>query len=229
MTGSDLLVIVPSRGRPDKAVELVNSFYDTIGDFVDLLIALDDDDPELENYNIDSLADGLVSVVVGPRLRLGPTLNKEAVQAAAEYPFVGFMGDDHRPRTLGWDAILCSALDEMGTGIVYGNDLFQGPNLPTAVFMTSNIIDALGYMVPPEQTHLYLDNAWLAWGQGAECLRYLPETIIEHVHPAAGKTEWDDRYAEVNSGEMYSADEAAFARYVATQLDADVAKIRALR
>lgn len=228
---SDLCVIVPSRGRPENVKRLVES-WTTTGAEASLEIVLDNDDDSFLESDIEAImgGSGYVSLSMGPRIRLGPTLNREALLWADCFPYIGFMGDDHRPVTPEWDKRICEALESMGTGIVYGNDLFQGVNLPTAVFMTSNIVRTLGYFCPPEQTHLYLDNAWKSWGEQIGKLRYLPDVVIEHLHPHAnGKSEWDARYEEVNSPEMYSHDQEAWNRYQLGQMVLDVEKLRALR
>ena len=230
---SDLCVIVPTRSRPANIARLIQGWEDT-GATAHLLIVLDEDDPTLEDYD-EVLREsrgheyGFLGVIVAPRKRLGPTLNHEAIAQAQRWAYVGFMGDDHLPRTAGWDDRITDNLADLRTGIVYGNDLFQGPNLPTAVFMTSDIIRALGYMCPPEQIHLYLDNAWKTWGESIGRLRYLDGVVIEHLHPeAAGKAEWDPQYVEVNGGAMYESDGAAWDRYRENTLPGDLLKLREL-
>jgi hypothetical protein len=52
---------------------------------------------------------------------------------------------------------------------------------------------------------------------------------IEHRHPIAGKAQWDDGYLRVNAPEIASHDAQAYEAFVADGLDADVAKVRALR
>jgi len=47
-------------------------------------------------------------------------------------------------------------------------------------------------------------------------LRYIPEVVLEHLHPVAGKAEWDDQYREVNAPEVYSADRIALDNYLAS-------------
>jgi hypothetical protein len=113
---------------------------------------------------------------------------------------------------------------------VYGDDRLQGRNLPTAVFMTARIVEDLGYMAPPDQRHLYLDDGWKQWGERAGCLQYLPEVVIEHMHPGAGKAAHDALYAETGSHAQYQADRVAYEAYLNDgRMDADVAKIRGLR
>ena len=142
---------------------------------------------------------------------------------------MGFMGDDHCPRTVGWDRAYLDSLQELRTGMVYGNDLLQGGKLPTQIAMTSDIVRTLGYMAPPALTHLYVDNFWLNLGNQVGCLRYLPDVIVEHRHPVAGKAKWDAGYARVNDSAIYERDEAAYGEYQRTHLAADVTKVKALR
>lgn len=227
-----MLVIVPSRGRPQNIRDLITQWVATDACAV-LVVAVDDDDPTLEDYKIvvaecDSQR---VQLVVGRRLRLAGTLNEvayERVNRLGMVPMdiIGFMGDDHRPRTPQWDRAILQTFADMGHGVVYGNDLLQGPNLPTAVFMTAGIIKTLGYMVPPGLVHMYLDNTWKEWGLRLDRIFYLPNVIIEHMHPVAGKAEWDERYIEVNAGSQYTADSLAFQNYLTSRIDYDVTRLK---
>lgn len=204
-----------------------------------MVLALDEDDPASDGYT--KLGWGAEPHVKAPRVAYAVTQATgtmvSALNVAATYitippdggPFaVGFMGDDHRPRTQGWDAAYLDALRDLGTGIVYGDDLLQRQNLPTQCAMTADIIQALGYMAPPSLTHLYVDNFWLSLGRSTGCIRYLPDVVVEHCHPVARKAEWDAGYQRVNSTAMYSADEAAFRRYSQDSFAADVAKVKRL-
>lgn len=221
-----MLVIVPSRGRPDNVAELVKVFGETRS-YAELLIVVDDDDELLERYELvmEDTPDW-ARLEIGPRKRLGPTLNDFAIKNVPAYDILAFMGDDHRPRTHHWDQRLAGAIARTGgVGVSYGNDLIQGPNLPTAVWMSSCIVETLGYMVPPGMVHLYLDDFWKALGMRLQRLTYISDVIIEHMHPVAGKAPWDERYAEVNSGAMYENDGKVFQAYLAQTLQADVEKV----
>lgn len=215
----DLLIIVPTRGRPEAAAELL-TVWD--GANADLLFAVDDDDPDRDTY---AALDAWVTV--GPRRRLGPTLNAAAAEYAGDYRAVGFLGDDHRPRTPGWPEQFLEALDRHPVpGLAYGNDLLQGRNLPTAVVMDSRIIGALGRMVPEGLVHLFLDNYWLDLGRELDAIAYLDNVIVEHLHPVAGKAEWTPAYQESNA--WWAHDEATYRAFVAAGgIQADAALIRA--
>lgn len=225
--GVSLAVLIPSRGRP-WAVDALLDAWRATGATATLVIGLDDDDSTSPSYPwLDTGAAPWPVYHVGKRLGLCSTTNELARAYAGTHDVLGSFGDDHRPRTRFWDRIVCDALAEMGTGIVYGDDLFRGEDLPTAVFMTADIVRTLGYMAPPELAHMYIDDTWREWGRAAGILRYLPEVVIEHLHPDAGKAEMDATYAE--GGASFVDDTEAFRRYMQTRFHEDVAKLRALR
>jgi hypothetical protein len=230
---TDLVVIVPSRGRPDAALELARVFGETCAADTKLLFAIDADDPRLNEYS-PLIRNGFVDLAINASTTMVEALNRTAVAFAnpggEPAPFaIGFLGDDHRPRTQGWDRLYVEALRELGTGIVYGNDLLQGERIPTQVAMTSDIVRALGFMAPPTLTHLYVDNFWRDLGEAAGCLRYLPDVVVEHMHPVAGKADWDEGHVRVNQPSMYQRDAEAYGRYVTENFAADLAKVQALR
>lgn len=210
-----LAVIVPTRGRPENAARLAKAFRQTDALNALAVFVADRDDPELPRYR------ALLEQGVLPRLMIygpGPNgmchaLNFAAVRYAELYEAVGFMGDDHLPRTAGWDDRVLEELDSLNPKIVYGNDLLQGAALPTAVFMQSRMIQAMQMMAPPVMQHLYLDNFWKELGESLGGLVYLPDVIIEHLHPVNGKAAWDERYRAVNSGERDTADRNAWLAY----------------
>jgi hypothetical protein len=226
---ADLVIIVPSRGRPEAAQELWQAFGDTCTADTQLVFALDDNDPTRVGYPDEP------AIWTGPSRSMVEALNGAATASVDGMfgfvaPFaIGFMGDDHRPRTKGWDTAYLDALRELGTGIVYGNDLLQGQRIPTQCAMTADIVQALGFMVPPVFTHLYVDNYWLELGTRAECIRYLPDVVVEHRHPVAGKGLWDEGYERVNNPDMYAKDQAAFNDYLMGGMVSDAGKVWALR
>ncbi|WP_109030142.1 hypothetical protein [Streptomyces rubrogriseus] len=228
----DLLVIIPTRGRPQAVMPIVRAWHET-GATADLLFAVDTDDPELSAYKREAAkfkSGGQIRFTFGKRRRLVGTLNQQAVKAAKDYRFLAFMGDDHRPRpaAMPWDARIRECLSG-GPGIVYGNDLLQGEKMATAVAMTADIVRTLNYMAPPSMVHLCVDLVWVDWGRGMGRITYLDDMVIEHLHPAASKAELDAVYEECNSEQQVSADTAAYYEYRdGGGLEADLAKLRKL-
>ena len=227
----DLLVIIPTRGRPQAIPEIMQAWDDTSAT-ADVLFAVDTDDPELAAYKKHAAAykaDSRVRFTFGKRRRLVGTLNAQAVKAAKTYRFLAFMGDDHRPRpaAMPWDARIRECLSG-GPGIVYGNDLLQGEKMATAVAMTSDIVDTLGYMCPPAMVHLCVDLVWVAWGNAMQRITYLDDMVIEHLHPAAQKADMDSGYEECNRPEQVASDSVAYHAYMQGEFKVDSDKLKAL-
>lgn len=229
-----LVMIVPSRGRPHAVADLSAAFTGTVqADGTRLVLAVDLDDPDLDRYRqaVADAADGRITVAAVAGGRMSAALNETAVAVAADpaVEAVGFMGDDHRPRTPGWDVAYLAALRELRAGIVYGDDGLQHEALPTQCAMSASIVRTLGWMCPPVLRHLWIDNFWLDLGTRAGCLRYLPDVLVEHMHPYVGKAEMDEGYVRVNALEMIDADRGAYEVYAAEQLVGDAEKVRVLR
>lgn len=210
-----ITLLIPSRGRPaDAKAALWSALDHAVLPETRVEVVIDTDDPELEAY--DALGPEVVKA--SSRRGIVDPLNQAALSEAAGSGHVGFMGDDHRVRTMGWDAIVDTYA---GTTIVYGDDLFQHENLPTAVFMSGKAIKALGYMAPPVLQHLYVDNYWRDLGESLGSIKYIPELVIEHLHPhindVKGKPKgtWDALKQELNSGGMYERDRLAYEKFVA--------------
>jgi len=217
---SSMLLIVPSRKRPESCEQLLEQFKQT-SEISDILFGLDDDDAS--TYSDEVLARSEKN----PRLRMGGTLNLLATQNADKYDYLAFMGDDHRPRTQGWDRILT---EEIGSdpGVAYGNDLLQGAALPTAVVLSSSIVKKIGFMVPPALLHMYMDNFWLELGRSLGNCRYRGDVVIEHMHYLNGKAQPDALYMETNNETTYSKDAESYHQYMTTQFAYDIKKILGL-
>ena len=208
----NLVILVPSRNRPESIAELIKSLDETETES-DLIVVIDSDEPQIEAY-LELGCDVLMVEKNGKGM--AKPLNFAANHFRDKYRHFAFLGDDHRPRTKNWDTIFINALDELGIGLVYGDDLLQGQNLATAVAMSGEIVKELDGMVPQDMIHLYLDNFWMTLGKDLNALRYIPEVVLEHLHPIAGKAEWDDQYREVNAPDVYSADKQALDDYLAS-------------
>lgn len=216
-------MLVPTRGRPLNAARLQAACAELNRAKTLVIFGVDSDDPKLNAYR----EVGIIEVVKPAGPGMVGALNQLAERYSDQAPAIGFMGDDHCPRTIGWDQHLCTAIDQMGGGIAYGNDLLQGASLPTAVVMDSRIVRELRCMAPPCLRHLYVDNVWLEWGRGINKLAYLQDVIIEHLHPSIGKSSQDEHYELVNSENAFSRDRNAFEDYAKNQLPLDIALLEA--
>lgn len=226
-----IVVIMPSRGRPERAASAIRAIRATASLVsTNVVLVVDADDPELPCY------EGLRFPEFGPEVALvtlAPedsgnlvrATNTVAMRIAQENPaaIIGNLGDDHCCRTPGWDRRITETL--IGPGIAYGDDLLQGEMLPTAPFISASIVNALGWYFLPSLTHMYVDNALKRVGQAIGSYHYLPDVVIEHLHPGAGKADLDEGYLRADAST--EADRDAYHRWrYEGGLDADVAAIR---
>lgn len=236
---ADLLVIIPTRSRPEAMQRVVDAWTltDAFEQGAEPLFVYDADDPRAEDY-IRAFDTIRWSELYRARFRripqwrpMVPKLNDAALDyaQAGEHFAIGFAGDDHMPRTYGWVREYLDSLRAMGTGIVYGDDGYQHDRLPTQWAMTADIVRALGRMVPAPVDHLYCDNAVLDLGRAADCIRYLPRVLIEHMHPVAGKAASDEQYERVNGREQFRGDRKAYREWRTHGLEQSAQIVRLLR
>jgi len=234
-----LLIIVPTRSRPENVAKVVQAWEDTgaFEDGAELCFAVDRDDPKYGEYReTDAYRHVRPGVAVTLHTEWRPMVHK--LNTASRWMLlnrpnqfaIGFAGDDHLPRTRGWAGRYINALAEMGTGIVSSPDGYRPDELPTQWAMTADIVRALGRMVPADVEHLYCDNAVWELGLAAGCYRYLPDVLIEHMHPLAGKAKQDSQYTRVNHQSQYLRDQAAYRSWLEMPagLGADKLKVREL-
>jgi hypothetical protein len=213
-----IAILTPSRGRPDRLAEMVDAIAATADSPADITVYVGLDSDNFDDYK-RALAWGWAApvgqVVVRPRMHLCPWVNELARFAWEDgHGIVGFMGDDHRPRTRGWDTQVERAMSKMNAGLVYCDDGLQGERLPTAPFWHADVIAELGWFCPPQLTHMFLDNYWKLLADDLGRRAYLPGVLIEHLHPSAigadgtAKATADGLNAENDS--FYPADEMAY-------------------
>lgn len=237
---SELIVIVPTRSRPFHVKRVVDAWIETaaFADGAELAFILDADDPAHAAY-VEQLEAAAATIpnerrvmewfTAGMWRPLVPKLNDAAnYLRVTRKPFaLGFAGDDHVPRTRGWARRYIETL-RAGAGIVYGDDGYQHERIPTEWAVRADIVAALTRMVPAPVEHLYCDNSMKDLGEATGLLRYLPEVVIEHMHPVARKAPSDEQYDRVNSPEQFRGDRAAYREWKRHGLAADAAVINDL-
>jgi hypothetical protein len=222
-----LAVLTPSRGRPQQALRLAESLSLCEGD-TDILFGLDYDDITLSAYMqlLPALQSPHIFTVVGEREALGPKTNTLWAEVHDLYTHFASFGDDHLPRTQGWDLALMTAA--MPTGISYGDDTAMGRDLTTAPVITADIPEALGWVCLPGLRHYCVDNVWKDLGSGAGCLTYCPEVVVEHLHHTTGKSYHDSTYAEAGGFHEGHPDYHAYLRWRQYDMENDVATVSKL-
>lgn len=219
---ADLIILVPSRGRPRNVTRLREACDRTCRADTRLHFGFDNDDPHLtENLLMAGGAQFTTSD------RMGLTAWTNALAALnMRTPALASLGDDMVPVTPGWDDLLLSACG--AAGMAYPDDR-RRDDIPEAIVMTTNIVSALGWMAPPSMDHWFIDSAWADIGNGARCLAYLPHVTVEHRHPNVpggdkpDQTNWD-------ASPRFAADMAAYQKWriAGDGMRSDIAKVRAV-
>ena len=218
----DLLVIVPSRSRPQNIARLLDSVHETAKMKTHVHVGVDDDDPELERYRyvMGKAAKPGDELTVGPRKGLTGWTNQIAMAAAEEYPYLASFGDDMIPRTPGWDKALVRGIERMGnTGITYPWDSVR-EDIPEACVISSDIVKTLGWFAHPDLNHWYIDNVWADLGRGIGRIRHLRAVAVEH--------QWKADQTSKDSGQKLAADREAYYSWRKTGMADDIAVLRKL-
>ena len=222
----DMLLAVPSRGRPGNITRLTEAMASTCEGDTDLVVGLDEDDPAGGDYpQIFSTVPGARRwYAVRPDLhKVTAWCNELAVLHADEYRVIGTIGDDNTFSTPGWDTQIMAALEK--TPFAFGNDQYpsRAPGtLCCHVFMRSEVVKTLGYFGPPSIAHMYVDVAWYAWGTACG-ITYLHDVLIPHLHYTTGAA-FDATYQNSYAGT--AADLQAWHAYCRDgSLNADIRKL----
>ncbi len=153
----------------------------------DLVLVVDRDDPTLDGYAAigpalsssqilqPASAIGLMTVEGGS---LTLATNEAVPRVWDDATIVGHVGDDHRFRTKGWDRVIEETL--VHPGVAYGDDGYWHEQIPTAWFVTTDIVRRLGWLALPVSSHYGIDNAWRDIGTGLGAVTYLPDVHIDH-------------------------------------------------
>lgn len=199
------------------------SFRRTASEGTDLVICVDDDDPQLDKYK-ELLKN--FKLVIGSRATTTEIINRNI---DLQYKFLSVTNDDFFYKTNLWDQELIKAITSTGKhGIAYGNDLCAGIHIPTTSVISREIIEALGWIQLPGLKHLFGDNVWYHIGKHTKCLNYRKEVFIEHRHVFARKMQEDETFKFTNSKEMYEHDERVFLDWITNQSKIDIEKVKEL-
>jgi hypothetical protein len=174
---SELLLVVPVRGRPANLGRLLTSFART-GVSSDVVVAFDSDD--VGNYDIPA---GLDHVVL-PDMCTSAKLNAVIMPRSGDHQAVMMIGDDHLPREQRWDEALLDSLRDLGgTGFVQPETGSQ--RLPGLCLVSTDIVRLLGWYACPRVRHYHMDDVWHDLGSASGSLRFCGDVHLEHMRDTA--------------------------------------------
>jgi len=205
----DLLVICPTRERPEKLARMYDSFVKTKFGRTSLILCVDVDDATEYDYNC--------TISVEPHKNNTQIIN-DIFCKFPDYKYYSVTNDDFIYKTMSWDTML------MQKGINFGED---GTNrkFPVTSVIDGDIVRALGWLQMPTLEYLYGDTVWNILGYQADCLKYNKDVIIEHDHFLFGAKS-DNIYEKTNHKDQYTKDNNAFANWLRDNFQNDLLKIK---
>lgn len=214
-----ILIIMPTRGRPWLALEAIASLMQTADEPNRLAIAVccDVDDEGQVWLSIGKHKPSLpIFTFLSERRRFISWVNHvvkpNIIDNFGRYSWshVAWWGDDVRMHTRGWDTMV-RAHEKL---MVYGDDLYQGQKMATHPFVRVEVPLALGYLLPSELIHSCADTFIEALCRACDSVVYDQRIITEHLHPDAGKGLRDQTYDDARA--LYAEDRATMDRILPT-------------
>lgn len=216
-----LLIILPSRGRPDRIQECLDSYImTTSGEFSEISVQLDHNDPKIDEYKkVLKKYEGRVSYDIcrrpsdNPKVYCITRIINRKFYTDNNRDYYCVINDDMVFETVDWDKKLAiewaiSTCREPNMLAKHGE--WKG-NTPIAGFPIISVIDGricreIGWLQMPELDGCCGDNCWFLIGLQAKNLLYNPDVVFYHNHQSFGKSEMDDTYSPVygdnNAGAM---------------------------
>ncbi len=221
-----LLVRMPTRGRPEQALSVLEKYRTLAADPVAIEVVLDEDDDSMVNAVV---LERLVSL--GCTVAIGRHRSKiEAVNGGRvdDWEVLALASDDMVPAVHGYDRRILAAMREhfpLLDGAVHFHDGYNRdhvrpgqPILCTMPIMGRHLYEQFGYVYYPEYGSLYSDDEQTRVLTKMKRLVFIDEMLIEHRHHAAGKAPNDALYQH-NDGKWGAADRALFERRSAANFD----------
>lgn len=154
----------------------------------------------------------------------------EAIRAVwprvAGAKWVGLVADDLVPATSAWDVQLVRRLN--GWNFVSANDAVQAPNrMHGATVWSMPLLEAVGWLFPPELRHVFHDDIWENIGRAAQCWETRMEVVTRHLHEfyatgARGPTMDPESV-------LWKHDQAVFEVWMRDELPQAVARVNELK
>lgn len=236
-----LVVKFPTRGRPNKFVDVLNRYINFASGMRDVhyVISMDHDDPTMNNQNMISHLERLRIQLQG-RIHFAYGSSKGKIDACNANldivrrisPHVILLAsDDMLPIVSGYDDIICRDMEKYypdTDGVLHYNDGFSGQDkLITLSILGAKYFLRFGYLYHPEYKSVFSDDEFTQVARLLNKVTYIDRCIIQHnwvglpyALAAQGKMDPNqiqrDAVHERNeSPSMYEHDKAVYERHKA--------------
>ena len=199
----DVVVLIPTLGRPHHIEPLLESLYATAPDAHPLFLTTESD--VAARSAIAMAGERYVDVIkkdkgdYARKINLGYRISKE--------PLI-FMGATDIKFHPGW---LENAAQHIGGGVeVVGTNDLGNPRVirgqhSTHTLVTRHYVKRYGTVDEPNKVlhegypHEYVDDEFIQTAKCRDAFAMALDSIVEHLHPTWGKGTWDNSYREVNN------------------------------
>lgn len=192
-------LLVPTRKRPQRLREMIQSVEDTVFSEPEILCYVADDDDSYDGQDFSP-----AKIIRGPRVVMSDLWNQLLPYATGD--IFQLSADDVIYRTPGWDLIVQEAFDSVPDKILlaFGDD--GGPSgkvFATLPFVSRRWTEILGHFTGPGYSADFSDTHPFDIATMIGRVKFLP-VLIEHCHHMWNKAEKDQTYIE--NEERYKRD-----------------------
>ncbi len=199
-----LLIRMPTRWRPEQAIETLTAYRKLAGGPVAIEVVIDEDDELMNDSRVlQKLYDLDCSICVGRHRNKVAAVNGGIRD---DWEILLLASDDMVPVVYGYDGFILGAMATywpLSDGAIYFDDGYNKshqiegkPILCTLPVIGRHFYDQFGSVYYPGYGSLFCDNEQTELWTAMKRLRYVEwkEVLIEHRHHAAGRASFDALY-----------------------------------
>lgn len=194
----EISILVPTWGRPGRLMDLVQSVLLTARrepGLTQIWVRVSHEDPSCAEYRWLADRENRVHWYFLEGCT-GYAAGIEALRrvATGEIFFCG--SDDSLFRTPGWDEIVERAFIAEPFLVAYADNGLHREKCEQ-FFTTRRWVETVGWLMRPEYEHFCCDQDVESIARGVDCLQFLREVVVEHMHKKYGKAADDATYRRV--------------------------------
>ena len=150
-------------------------------------------------------------VTIGGNLVEKLNVGADTALEAAKAKYIGWVGDDVVIQTPDFDRLIIEAFEaEPHIKIIHCADLLHNGKIANHWILRADVVEQMGWFIPPTFKHLWIDNFWTKLGTETNTIKYLGHVLLEHRHFVNRKAEMDDTYRLSNNDEAMEYGRKAF-------------------
>ncbi len=217
----NILVKLPSRSRPEKCFDIIESYSQMADNPVQIMVNYDIDDPTMNNPGVVRRLTSYDNVIAceGTSISKIHAINRD-FQKMPEFDILVLASDDMICQVKGWDTILKQEMathfpDTDGTLFHWDGDPAtrrhnNGKGLCTMCILGKKYFDRFGFIYHPDYTSLWCDNEFTDVAQQLGKMFFSEDVLFKHVHYSNDGSKPDALMMKTQS--FYRQDEQVYNR-----------------